>query len=90
MTFSSSKDKKEEEKSGYSFSCLLVLFLHTPPCTQGSVSRHSLASGLAIFLKKTSHVTHLYRQQGGLIPPEVCSSAAIYYLYEITVRLQLR
>lgn len=41
-------------------------------------------------LQEKCYMIHLYRQQGGLIPAEVRSSAAIYCLYEITVSLRLR
>lgn len=67
-----------------------TIYLHTSLYTGLSVKgQPGFRTGN--FFKKMSHVMHLYRQQGGLISPEVCSSAAIYFneicLYEITLRL---
>lgn len=87
ITLSSSKEGKEEEKTGFSASCLPGAgYPHTPLST-GLAVKAQPGPRTVKSLQKKSHVIHLYRQQGGLIPPQVHSSAAAYCLYEITVRL---
>lgn len=59
MSFSSSKEGREEEKTGYSALCLPGAGDPLIPLSPGLTVRHSLAPGLSIFAGKMLHDTFI-------------------------------